>query len=275
MAAILSYSNKLAQAKAFIDNHKSTNVLYYGIGHSVPWTNETNPPAPVASIFEEKTVFGDLLGAHLVNTKDIVPVVPRKDWTINTEYFLKDDTIANTHSIDFYILTSNNEVYLCNSKTSAGTLSTVEPTGTGVGGIVDTGDGYTWKFLYDINAYDAANLMNTTWMPVNYSDHISTLQTSSGDTNAIRTLDANAVLVYTKIGDLDLPSGITYRQVSIIENPLEANSNPATAPNYSQPADPTNPDWLTDSGSILYIDNRPPITRNIGQNEEFFTVLEF
>jgi len=279
MPAIITKSNKQNQAINFVDFYKSTNVLYYGIGKSTPWANEVNPSAPIPNTSEELSAFDALEGAHKVDAKDIVPVVPRKTWANGVEYVTKDLTIVDTHLTNFYVVTSNNEVYICESKDVSGStyanppLSVTEPTGTG---IVDTADGYIWKFLYDLSVYDSNQLLSVNWLPVNYADHISTLQTSSGDVNAVKTLDCNACLVRGSISDIALNTNITYRQVTIISNPLVSDGvTLASAVDYTKPVDPTFPEWTLYSGDILYIDNRSPITRTFGQNEEMYTVIEF
>jgi len=279
MPAIITKSNKTNQAVHFVDFYKTSNVLYYGIGRSTPWTNEVNPPAALVATSEETAAYDALEGAHKVDPKDIVPVVPRKTWTVGTEYVTKDLAIANTQATNFYVVTSNAEVYMCESKDLTGStyanppLSVNEPTGTG---IVNTSDGYTWKFLYDLSIYDSSTLLSTNWLPVNYADHISTLQTSSGDIHAAKTLDCNACLVRGSISDIALNTNITYRQVTIISNPLASDGvTLASAVDYTKPVDPTFPEWTLYSGDILYIDNRSPITRTFGQNEEMYTVIEF
>ena len=83
-------------------------------------------------------------------------LIPRKNWTNNTSYFLRHTIIPTLFSQDFYVMTDDYNVYKClsnNDTTSGGivgTTSTVKPTGTGTS-IISTADGYKWKFMYQIS----------------------------------------------------------------------------------------------------------------------------
>jgi hypothetical protein len=64
----------------------------------------------------------------------------------------------------FYVVTDEFNVYQCldNNK---GALSTIKPTGTTVD-LIETNDGYIWKFLYNIPIALRNKFLTDTYMPV-------------------------------------------------------------------------------------------------------------
>lgn len=276
MSAIITAPFRIRMAKNFVDKYapvSSADNLYLCVGGSTPWTNELQPPAPVNSETERQAFWADILGAHLISKTDIVPVVPRIDWTVNTEYFTYDPTSQTPWATNFYVMNSQFYVYSVETKAAAGTLSTVEPTGTGINSIVDTGDGYTWRFLYDLSTYDQTNLLSANWLPVNYGAMLkeTTLQQQSGDVNAVDRLFAKYVMLRAKLLDTDISTAITYRKISIIESPQLAAGGQATATNYVNPS----VEFAANSGTMLYLENIPPVSRKTGQFEEIKIIIEF
>jgi len=280
MTAIVKDQFRVNNAAGFVDQFDTiptvTDHLYATIGKSTAWADDLNPPVPTNSASEATQAWADMIGAHKVLPSDVCLVIPRIDWAASTEYFVDDATLLTPWEKETYALTSSFRVYKVATKDLSGTtyanppLSVNEPTGTGTG--ITTSDGYTWDFLYDLAAYDYTALLNNLWLPVNYGDKISSLQTSSGDVNAHQTLDAKYSMIRAELLSTDFPTGIEYRQIAIVANPLLADgTTPATGTNYTSPAT----ELTTESGLTYYIENRSPIVRTIGQNEELNMIIEF
>ena len=91
-------------------------------------------------------------------------VCPRYNWTSGTNYFAY--THANNALFDqtFYVMTEDYNVYKCLSNNNTDGASTTKPTGTGTS-IVATGDGYKWKFMYQISAARALKFVTPSYMP--------------------------------------------------------------------------------------------------------------
>jgi len=270
-SAIVHDSLRVVDATNFVDKYDSTpsisDYLYLGISGTTAWTDEINPPAPTTKLDEKTSFWTELIGLHRIQITDIAPAIPRINWTSGTEYFVLDTSLDNPWVQETYVLASNNYVYRCASKPAPGATVTTEPNGTGQG--VDYGDGYTWDFMYDLSSYDQTNLLTSSWLPVNWQEKQSTLQASNGDVDAVNSLNAKYVVVRAKILDTDLPTGVTYRKLALIENPLDNLGGACTNNNYL-PAELT-----SNSGNLVYMEHRPPITRNSGQFEEIKIIIEF
>jgi len=280
MTAIVKDQFRVGNAAKFVDQFDTiptvTDHLYVTIGKNTAWADDLNPPTPSNAAIETTQAWADMLGAHKVLPSDVCMVIPRIDWTVSTEYFVYDSTLANPWVNETYVLTSSFRVYRVASKDTSGStyanppLSVNEPVGSGTG--ITTSDGYTWDFMYDLAAYDYTALLNNLWIPVNYGDKISTLQTSNGDVNAYKTLNAKFVMVRAELLSTDFPTGIEYRQIALVSNPLLADgTTPATGTNYASPAT----ELTTESGLTYYLENRSPIVRTVGQNEELNMIIEF
>jgi len=276
MPSILLPSLSVTAANKFVDvrAHGAGEHTYLSIGQQTAWANDLNPPMPSHSVNSQQAVWANMIGAHQVVQTDISHVVPRIDWAVGTEYFVKDPTLDNPWAQETYVLTPAMNVYRVASKDVSGTtyanppLSQTTPTGLGAG--IDTADGYTWDFLYDLSGYDSTVLLNSIWMPVNYGSRLSVNQQASGDIDAIYTLEAKFVQIRVRLIDSDFPVGIEYRQLALIENPLLlATTNKATGTN--QLVSTLEPN----SGKLIYIENRSPIIRATGQVEDINILVEF
>ena len=146
--------------------------MYLFIGKVTSWTDDSTPPSPtdaVANTHYEN--WRDMIAAKKITSSDVSHCIPRKNWTNNTSYFAYTHTAADLNSQDFYVMTTDFNVYKClsnNDTTSAGavgTTSTVQPTGTGTS-IISTADGYKWKFMYQISAADALKFVTPNYIPV-------------------------------------------------------------------------------------------------------------
>ena len=146
--------------------------MYLFIGKVTSWDDDSTPPAPtdaVANTHYEN--WRDMIAAKKITSSDVSHCIPRKNWTNNTSYFAYTHTEATLDSQDFYVMTTDFNVYKClanNDTTSAGvvgTTSTVQPTGTGTS-IISTADGYKWKFMYQISAADALKFVTPNYIPV-------------------------------------------------------------------------------------------------------------
>ena len=146
--------------------------MYLFIGKPTAWSDDSTPPSPtdaVANTHYEN--WRDMIAAKKITASDVSHCIPRKNWTNNTSYFAYTHTAATLNSQDFYVMTTDYNVYKClsNSDTtstgSVATTSTVQPTGTGTS-IISTADGYKWKFMYQISAADALKFVTPNYIPV-------------------------------------------------------------------------------------------------------------
>jgi len=129
-----------------------------------------------------------MLAAKKITSSDITFAIPRRNWTTGTVYdvyrhdygeYATGTTTAITsnsgastlHDATFYVLTSARNVYKCLDNNSNAN-STVEPTGTDVT-ILETADGYRWKYMYTLSASQQANFLSTDFMAVATNSTVS------------------------------------------------------------------------------------------------------
>ena len=189
MPAIVTNKFRIHNAKQFVEAFDEVSTtsgavvsdsggllntnMYLFIGKVTAWAEgDSTPPTPtdaVANTHYEN--WRDMIAAKKITSSDVSHVIPRKNWTNNTNYFAFTHTEADLFSQNFYVMTDAYNVYKCLSNsdtTSAGavaTTSTVKPTGTGTS-IVATTDGYKWKFMYQISAADALKFVTPNYIPV-------------------------------------------------------------------------------------------------------------
>lgn len=155
------------------------NNLYLGIGKNTAWTDDSNPPTPSDSVKEHYTVKNDLIAMKKVGEDTITLALPRIDWESGNVYTMYDDQDPEEIIPNGYVITEGNNqynVYKCvnNSKwkdSSVGVTpatSTVKPTGTSTSQLIETGDGYVWKYLYSIQLDRALKFLTKDYFPVKY-----------------------------------------------------------------------------------------------------------
>lgn len=183
MSAILTKSFRLQQAelfKQFFQVSGSKN-MYVGVGKSLPWTDELNPPIPLDTVTEYTDVHDTLIGLKKVSVTDITNVIPRFDWTNNTTRFvaysnLDPDLFNHPTSAEvsaaalggytagsFYVMTDEYNVYKCLKAPAV--KSTVKPTGKLLVPF-ETADGYVWKYMYTVSGADIDKYLTNAWLPV-------------------------------------------------------------------------------------------------------------
>ena len=183
-SSLLTYSSKLYEVLQYYFAPSSTaeeyvdvpNSLYAFIGRITPWPDPFNPPMPEQSQIAIKETFKNIIAAKKIISSDISPVIPRRDWDTGTVYDYYDDRVNmftvdanNLVSKNFYVRNRYDQVFIC-LWNNRGAASTVEPQlspGTfDATFLVQTSDGYKWKFLYSIDAGIKQRFLDETWMPV-------------------------------------------------------------------------------------------------------------
>lgn len=180
MPAVLTDKLKRQFLQVIYDEITDTLANYYiAIGHGDQWlTSDDTVPSntPINSIREEREFRLRALAAKKV--ADVSYVVPRFNWSSGSIYSQYDDnrtqtpgTAGSPNPYPYYVLTDENQVYICLYQPRAfdGTAqrSTVQPTGT-LNKPFRSVDGYVWKFLYGIGGARASAFLSANFMPVEY-----------------------------------------------------------------------------------------------------------
>ena len=203
MPAIITDKFRIHNSEQFHEafSESSGNTMYLGIGRPQAFatstrgdsrTNnegtDTSPVTPADNINSQHFPYDDMLAAKKITSSDITFAVPRRNWTTGTVYdvyrhdygeYATGTTTAITsnsgastlHDATFYVLTSARNVYKCLDNNS-NAASTVEPTGTDVT-ILETADGYRWKYMYTLSASQQANFLSTDFMAVATNSTVS------------------------------------------------------------------------------------------------------
>ena len=188
MAALVTNKFRIHNAKQFIEAFDEVSFtsgaavtdssgllnsnMYLFIGKVTGWSDDASPPTPTDSVANTHYEnWRDMIAAKKITSTDVSHVIPRKNWTNNTNYFAYTDNTNTLFSQDFYVMTGDYNVYKClsnsdtNSSGTTASTSTTKPTGTGTA-IISTADGYKWKFMYQIPASDALKFVTPNYIPV-------------------------------------------------------------------------------------------------------------
>lgn len=314
MSAILKTVFSAINASQFINEiYSGRSNLYVAIGRKNEWAantayasaSEQNPPVPTNSLQVENDFRSNIIALKRVNITNIIPVVPRVNWTRNATYNLLDATSNSPYRAqNYYVNSRHNRVYKLIDKSGNATSAQNEPDLYDLGR--DYGDGYTWKFLYDVSAFlSNQGLMLDNWLPVPYSfkgdpaidGTLTELQKPNNNYGVKRSnleLEAYRVLIHVTFDDTEndgIDEDISFRQVGLILDP-QLTTTPDSAPatmlgDYISDGAFTSGDILTPTGSnntgaydtrtgqILYLENRKPIHRVSGQSEQIEIIVSF
>ena len=157
---------------AEIGSTSDSNEFYVGIGKTDTYDSADTTIIPIRHTFEERVARGNLESVKKVTASSMV--IPRHNWSSGTTYSAFNDKQEGYPSNAYYVLTENNEVYVClqQSKSNTGSKnpSTVVPnySAASVNQVqaFETSDGYRWKLLYSIGAGDATNFLTSAFMPI-------------------------------------------------------------------------------------------------------------
>jgi hypothetical protein len=175
MVAIVTDSLR-AQLSAYLFdemvNSTDSNEYYVGIGKTDTYDSSDTIATPLRHTFEDRNTRGNL--ESIKKVADTSFVVTRNNWSSGTIYSAYNDKQVGYPTNPYYVITEDNEVYIClqQSKSTTGSAnpSTVKPS-FGDAGVTqiqafETSDGYRWKLLYAISAGEATNFLTSGFMPV-------------------------------------------------------------------------------------------------------------
>jgi len=224
MVAIVTNGFKQFNIDYFKQDYDSSDNRYYiAIGRSEDWNSGDTPPEFLAgdelqSLASQRKARLALQSGKIIN--NFSRVVPRYNWVANSIYSSYDDARADIPDNSYYVLTDENQVYIClhQGKDGGGqpTRSTVKPTGTSVYPIT-LDDGYIWKFAYTISALDTDKYVTTQFMPVQYID-------SAGDDAPATSIQQKTIQDYS----------VEKHQKSIVDVVIENNGAGSYPPSTTQ-----------------------------------------
>jgi hypothetical protein len=130
----------------------SDDRLFMFIAKNDPWEDEDNPDSfstSTDSVNNFYDVWNRMIAAKRIKGGDIYLMVDKNLWTSGTVYDEFTDD-AGMSSKTYYVTTSEKNVYKC-VHNNDGAKSISEPAGASTE-VIETSDGYKWKFLFRIPA---------------------------------------------------------------------------------------------------------------------------
>ena len=176
MALVLRRLGRVELARSYLRDIKNNlDYFHFAVGKTTAWEDDTNPETPIDSDSYISKFRRSMMFIQRVDSADICMLAKRHTWTANTVYDQYDDAYSTTNpaysgattlaDAKFFVVTSEFKVYKCISNNNNG-LSTIEPDDTGTGYGDDPGDGYVWKFLFQISASDQNKFLDADFIPV-------------------------------------------------------------------------------------------------------------
>jgi hypothetical protein len=159
--------------KQFIESiNETANSVYYVYAgrHQVYPSGDTVVPDIINSVDETLyTSYNEMLFGKRVGPTDVVPMVPRYDWSTNTSYSAYRSSEDLTDK-QFYVVVNDTtyDVFKCLDNNS-NTPSTVAPKlseTSAADEFYSTSDGYVWKYMYSVDSTTFNKFATQTSMPV-------------------------------------------------------------------------------------------------------------
>ena len=240
-------SEKLAfhnaeQFKESFFEPEPTTVGYVFIGNHISWTNDDVADNIEDTVKDEKSVWDNMYAAKRITGNEVELVVPRIDWTANTKYREYDDIIELSELVSsntsqnlkpMYVITTDRNVYLCLSNNVSGN-STVQPTGQNLSanGIIETADGYLWKYLYNVRASN--RFLTNNWIPAPVSTSKLDYSTSSnvavdGEIAHIKVIDGGSNYRHSNLTVAAYQTGCTILTVVASDDSFVSNLSAAVS----------------------------------------------
>ena len=149
------------------DIDSAANNYYVSVGRPVDWDSADVAPTPTNSIRTIRDAQYNMTAIKNVEAHSFV--IPRYSWSLGAIYQGYNDSSVGHPTNSFYVITDENNVYVCLEGGKAATgqtvTSTVKPTGTSTTSF-ETLDGYVWKFLYSVGALRSSQFLSANFMPV-------------------------------------------------------------------------------------------------------------
>lgn len=210
-------------------NTIQTQNVYLACGRISPWPNEIDPPDPglysTADIIETK--LGLIFYKRVVAGVSAILGTRRVTWVSGQVYTFYDNQ-PQADGVDlinknYYVLTKERHVFKCIWNNN-GQPSTVEPYIATPTEILDTSDGYRWKYLYTIPYADYVNFTTGQYMPI----RTSTLGLPNGAVIEAKIIDqgTNILTSTGSSGNIQLTivgSGANATGYAVIRNGMIAN----------------------------------------------------
>ena len=197
MAATVTDSLKKLIGDLLFTELKDTSdsdEYYIGIGKADQYDATDTLVDPVSTFREQREARNNLQSIKKI--ADVSFVVRRYNWTSGTTYSQFDDNVAGIPTNPYYVITEDNQVYIClqQGKNNLGQSvpSTVKPSYSAASvnndQAFETSDGYRWKYLYQVSAARATAFLSANYVPIEFI---------TGDSASLNTFELDQLQVQT------------------------------------------------------------------------------
>jgi hypothetical protein len=135
---------------------------YFYLGKIIDFSDVNE--VPLATLEYENQVRSEMVLLKSISSADVSFVIPRVSWTSGTIYYGYDVKSDGSQQNNYALDEASFNVYKCIDN-KYGTGSLILPSGTDID-IIATGDGYKWKFMYNIPLSLRNKFLTSTVMPV-------------------------------------------------------------------------------------------------------------
>lgn len=172
MVSVFSENLRILNAQNFkkeVSQQGDTKV-YFTFGKVDPWANDSSPQQANSSVTSLNEVWNNMIGAKIITGNEISHVIPRNNWTSNTVYHAYDhcecSLLLFNPNTQFFVVTSDWNVYKCLANNYNGSPSVVMPTQIQTDKAVEETDGYVWKYMYTISDAEKIKYVTSNYIPV-------------------------------------------------------------------------------------------------------------
>jgi len=159
-----------------IDNVQDGDVisnLYLGIGKQTEWSNPASPDAPDTSVAGQEQALSDLTALIKLDGTNMRLGLANRAWTSGTVYSQYNPE-SNNYPTPHYTIVSQTYVYKCLDN-NGGAESVDAPSGTSTA-LIETADGYIWKYVGQISGSEMFTFGSTQYVPAPASVNTTLVQ---------------------------------------------------------------------------------------------------
>lgn len=170
MPVIITNKNRVSAANQY-SNQISKTPTYVYIADSGDWPDEPYPPNIKDDSLCRIANYSNVIAYKRIERGNTVPLIRRINWESGEVYdeYTDDYDLFNEKNpetlnfFNFYVLTSEFNVYKCLSNNGRSSSSTM-PSGTSINAF-QTPDGYIWKYMYTLQNEDIFGALTTSFIP--------------------------------------------------------------------------------------------------------------
>lgn len=276
MHTIIRSDIRQVKSKILIDALSATSghTLYMGVNGTAPWADEYNPPTPKDTANEIKKFWDHSIIFHRITQSQTWSAIPRNKWLPNKTFELRNPVVNSDLQNRFYCVNSEFEVYQCVNivmeTEDEFPRTRKEPKGHNNGMNIETGDGYTWKFMYQVKPEEIETKINEKWIPVYIDDDvIPESQTEYGIKHLDHILNARCVACRMNLTNDAKITAASYRQYGLFVDLRNKGDLKVATKETLLPSE-----VLKYSGYLVYIENVKKTDFESDKTEQIDIVIE-